>query len=177
MRRHAPGRAWSPEPKSAELPRGGSRSVPEPTAKCRCLLRRAAGVCAPLRRSLDPGSVDLAVGDQRAVERKAQLTTVRVAGEHQVVAVVGEPVENSRFGRVRQAELELGDGIGCSGDGVVAIALQVRIVDAGGCDANTGHFEFAAHVVMSSHPRSVNAARRSPQGRGSPVMRLSLLKM
>ena len=39
-----------------------------------------------------------AVGDQRAVERQAQLAAVSVPGEQEVVAVRREPVEQSRLG-------------------------------------------------------------------------------
>lgn len=77
---------------------------------------------------------------------------------------------------MRQAELELGDGIRCSGDGVVAIALQVRIVDAGGSNANTGHFEFAAHV---GHVQPSTFGERGPQiapGEGIPGDALVLVE-
>ncbi len=54
-----------------------------------------------------------------------------VPGEHQVVAVAGEPREQSGIGRVQYADPDRGLRICRAGDAAVAGAAQVWIVQSG----------------------------------------------
>ena len=74
--------------------------------------------------------LEVAVGDQGAVERDADLAAVGVPGEHERDAVgrhrVGDPVVR----RVDDTEGEVGVVVGRSGDRGVVVAPHVRVVDA-----------------------------------------------
>src|SRR5690606_7832829 len=58
-------------------------------------------------QAADPVGVEVAVGDQGAVEGDAQLPAVGVAGEDQRVAVGGEGVEDPQVGGVDDGEGEV----------------------------------------------------------------------
>src|SRR5215467_12412287 len=70
-----------------------------------------------------------------------------VAGQQQVITVGGEPVEHPGLGRVQHAEPQVGRGVGGPGDLVVAVPLDVRVVDAGHLDVQVGGLYPAAAVV------------------------------
>ena len=53
-----------------------------------------------------------------------------VARKHEVVAVGGEAVQHAGFGGVGETETQVGRAGWASGDEVVAVAADVRIVDA-----------------------------------------------
>ena len=69
-----------------------------------------------------------------------------VAGHHQLVAVGGEAVQHPRFGRMSQAEPQVRRRACRARDRVVAVPIDVRVVDARGGDVQTGHLELAAGV-------------------------------
>ena len=104
---------------------GANGDVPMPAETCSCMW--APHRDAPLAR--DRSRSQLVT--MRAVERQAQLAAVGVAGHHQLVAVGGEAVQHPRLGRVRQRPASgSAAGLGGARDGVVAVALEVRVVDA-----------------------------------------------
>ena len=87
-------------------------------------------------QALDPPGVEVTVGDQRAVERHADLAAVGVAGHDQVVTVVGHGVDHAAIGGV-------GDGNGH----LVRVAIH-----------RTGHLGVPVGVEM----RVVGAAKADP---------------
>ena len=106
--------------------KGAYGLVPSPAETCSQVPRRVHAV-----QPAHPLPVDAAVGDQRAVERHPQLAAVGVPAQQQVVAVGGEPVEHPGLGGVRQPDPDVGGRVGRPGDLVVAVPLEVRVVDAG----------------------------------------------
>ena len=67
-------------------------------------------------------------------------------GHDQLITIGGEPVEHPGVGRMRDTQAQVRPRVGRPGDGVVAIPAQVRVVDAGGRDGQSGHLEFAPGV-------------------------------
>ena len=77
--------------------------------------RESAGCrCRPLARAV----LEVAVGDDRALERQADLAAVGVAGEGDVVAVAGVLVEHPEVRRVRDPDAQVDVGGGRAGDRV-----------------------------------------------------------
>ena len=101
---------------------------------------------------------------------------MRVAGEHEVVAVGGERVEHARLGGVGEAEAQVGGAGRAAGDAVVAVAADVRVVDAGRATVRPPAFSVSRACVASSQPRSSRAARRSRHGSGAPCWRFVLFQ-
>ena len=63
-----------------------------------------------------PRGLEVAVGGERADARHAHLAAMGVAGQHGVVPVLGEPVEDPEVGRVRDSQPHVRVGVGRSGD-------------------------------------------------------------
>ena len=124
-------------------------------------------VGAPPRRALGPRPVEVAVGDDGAVERQAELAAVGVAGHHQLIAVGRRTGRAPGFRRVRQAQPS-----GSRRDWPAR--RWSRTGRASMCGSSTPAAAMRSPAtsssrrvcVMSSQPRSVNAARRSCHGSG-----------
>ena len=118
--------------------------------------------CRPLARA----GVEVAVGDQRAVDRQAQLAAVGVPGEARVVAVGGELVEHPQVRRVGDARCGGRRRVGRArrprrgrrsrrcGSSTPAKAIVVPL------DASSR----SRRLVRSTQPRSSKPSRRSPPG-------------
>src|SRR5699024_3241665 len=87
-------------------------------------------VPAPRGQTLGPRAVDAAVGDDRA-GGEAELTTVGVPREREVVPVGVEPVQHAWLRRVQQPDPQVEGGPGGSGDLVVVVPSDVGVVDTG----------------------------------------------
>ncbi|MCO5591802.1 hypothetical protein L7F22_045794 [Adiantum nelumboides] len=80
--------------------RGANGDVPSPAeSAATCARPRATPACA--------AAVDAAVGDDRADAGEPQLAAVGVAGEHEVVAVGGERVEDPGLGGVGEPQAQV----------------------------------------------------------------------
>ncbi|SKV65412.1 Uncharacterised protein [Mycobacteroides abscessus subsp. massiliense] len=76
-----------------------------------------------------------------------------VTGHHQLVAVLGEAVEHPRLGRMGQPQPQCGQRIRHSGDGVVAVPVQMRIIDSGGRDPHPADLQLVpsvGHIVPAA---------------------------
>src|SRR5690606_13639605 len=82
-------------------------------------------------QSLGAGAVEVAVGDDRAGARQAQLPAVGVAGDQQVVPVAGVLVEDPEVRRVRHPDTQVGLCRGGTGDGGEVVVPEVGVVDPG----------------------------------------------
>ena len=81
-----------------------------------------------------------------------------VPSHHQLIAVGGEAVQHPRFRRMGQSQPQIGGRAGRTCDGVITVASDVRIVDAGGGDVSSRHFELAA-VVGQVEPAAFGERR------------------
>jgi hypothetical protein len=88
-----------------------------------------------------------------------------VAGEQEVVAVIGEPVEHQWFGRVQYCEPEVGGRIRRAGDLLIAIARNVRVMYAADLDVMLADLDAAASVVASIQPALSMPSPSSAHGR------------
>ena len=92
----------------------------------RVAVRRVRG------EALDAVGVQVAVGDEGAVEGDAELAAVGVAGQDQGVAVGGEGVQDAQVRGVDDGQREVGVRLdGPPATSRVAVALDVRVVQAG----------------------------------------------
>ena len=91
---------------------------------------RGAALDAVAVQPAGPGPVDPAVGDQRAETGQADLAAVSMPGEQQVIAVSGKPVQYCGLWRVQHAKPQVRARIGGSGDLVVAVTVDMRVVYA-----------------------------------------------
>ena len=98
--------------------------VPSPAETC-----SSVDVGVP-RQAAGPLRVEVAVGHQRPVERHPQLPAVGVPGQDQGQPVGSHPVDDAMVRGVHDAEREVGVRRRRAGDGVVAVAPDVRVVDA-----------------------------------------------
>ncbi|MGZ5414016.1 MAG: hypothetical protein ACXWDC_02875, partial [Aeromicrobium sp.] len=78
-------------------------------------------------QALGPGPIEIAIGDQRAETRDAQLPAMGVAGEDQRVAKFVPPVEDAEVGSVGDADSEV--RVSGGRHMVELVVAQVRIVD------------------------------------------------
>ena len=136
--------------------------------------RGLAGRRMPVQPA-DPGRIDPAVGHERAPQRQADLAAVGVPGEQQVVAVRDEPVHHPRLGRVHQAESQVGGRVGGSGDLLVTVPADVRVVHARDLDVEVAGLDAAAAVVeiqppsrRSSRRQARPTAGQAPRGHDRP---------
>ena len=160
-------------PASTASPRVGSRTGTAHTATCRARPTRATACSAPHRDGpFARDAVEVAVGDDGTLERQAQLAAVGVPGQHQLVAVGGEAVEHPRCTAHAPGQV--------SGWPPGSRARRwCRSGPADRCGSSTPATAMSCPLtsisrrvcVMSSQPRSVNAARRSCHGSGSPMTR------
>ena len=82
-------------------------------------------VCGQAASSL---AVQVAVGDDRSVAREAQLPAMRVPSEHEVSTVVHECIEHTAVGRMNHPNRKVCIRIEGTGDILISIAADVRIV-------------------------------------------------
>src|ERR1035438_9303934 len=78
--------------------------------------------------------IDAAVGHQRAEPWQAYLAAVGVTREQQINTVSDESVQGRGLGRVHYAEPQVGRRIDRTGDPVVAVAGDMRVVHAAHLD-------------------------------------------
>lgn len=115
-------------------------------------------------QALDPVGVQVAVGDQGSVEGDAQLAAVRVAGQDQGVAVGREGVQGAQVRGVDHADGEVGAGFRAALDLGVAVALDVRVVQARERDLRALQLEPAPGVRQVQPARLVEGvAHRLPR--------------
>src|SRR6266540_116822 len=75
-----------------------------------------AAVHAPGGKALYAGRVQVAVGDQGAVDRHCYLAAVGVAGQDQGIAVADETVQHPLVRRMRHADGQVGRQVHLAGD-------------------------------------------------------------
>jgi len=82
------------------------------------------------RQASRRSSIKIAVGDYGAIARDPQLPTVGVTGEHEIGAVADKAVQHPAVRGMHNTDRQVGVGIEGTGDLVVAIATDVRIIDS-----------------------------------------------
>jgi hypothetical protein len=110
----------------------------------------AAGVVGG--EAFDAVGVEVAVGDDGAVEGDAELAAVGVPGEDEGVAVGGEGVEDAQVGRVDDGQGQVRARFDAAGDQGVAVALYVGVVEAGEGDVDAVVELEAAAGVAEADP-------------------------
>ena len=153
-----PGSAEAQEPFGSSVSRvasgrqhsriGAYGEVPAPAETCSQELLRLTrpGVGGVAVQALGTPGVEVAVGDDRALDRQAHLAAVGVAGEGQVVAVAGVLVEHPQVRRVRDTDAQVDVGRCRAGHGVEVVVLQVRVVHAHEGDRGVADLEPAGRV-------------------------------
>ena len=89
-------RGLRPAGEPGRCPRGGTE--PSGYVQPGAVLTRCTGPGRVPVQAADPLPVDAAVGDQRPVPGHTQLAAMGVAGQQQVIAIGGEPVQVPRLG-------------------------------------------------------------------------------
>ena len=103
---------------------------------------------------LGPPSVDVAVGDQRAVTGNAHLTAVGVPGDDQVRAVGRHGVQHARVRGMGDCQPQGRIGVEIPGHFVIAVQLDVRVIHATHVDPVAGDGGFS-HGIVQSLPSGV----------------------